>query len=255
MDNRLATLRRTLRLHFNWLILKLLGKDLLSKEELDELKDYGRLSLGDEVGLIEHSFALGRQSALSKKSEYKDLTLEKLSKLQKKKYSSVEELAIREAKLHTARRIQKLADEASANAYNRVNKAARDLLEDAAAKDILADEVALGIAEKKSRKQLATSVANKLGRDFSADMKKLAITEMHRAKQRGVVMAIANKVGIYRHSEGVDSMVSVVPNRGACKDCLNLYLDNAGNPRLFSLKTLMAQGSNADEGVSHSRGL
>ena len=59
MDNRLATFRRLLRLHFNWLTLKLLGKDLLSKEELKELKDYGRLSLGDEVGLIERSFALG----------------------------------------------------------------------------------------------------------------------------------------------------------------------------------------------------
>ena len=253
MDNRLATFRRTLRLHFNWLIVKLLGKDLLSKEELSELKDYGRLSLGDEVSLIERSFALGRESALSKKSEYKDLDLDKLSKLQKRKYSSVEKLAIREAKLHTARRIQRLADEASADAYNRVNKATRDLLEDVTSKDILADEVALAVAEKKTRQQLATSVANKLGRDFSSEMKKLAVTEMHRAKQRGAAMAIANKVGIYQRSEGVDSMVSVVPNKGACKDCLNLYTDE-GNPRVFPLKILMAQGSNADEGVSHARG-
>lgn len=247
-------MRRTLRLHFNWLIVKLLGKDLLSKEELSELKDYGRLSLGDEVSLIERSFALGRQSALSKKSEYKDLTLDKLSKLQKRKYSSVEKLAIREAKLHTARRIQRLADEASADAYNRVNKATRDLVDDATTKDILTDEVALGVAEKKTRQQLATSIANKLGRDFSADMKKLAVTEMHRAKQRGAAMAIANKVGIYQRSEGVDSQVSVVPNKGACKDCLNLYLDEGGNPKVFTLKSLLAQGSNADEGVSHARG-
>jgi hypothetical protein len=254
MDNRLATLRRTLRLHFNWLIVKLLGKDSLSKEELSELKDYGRLSLGDEVSLIERSFALGRESALSKKSEYKDLDLEKLSKLQKRKYSSVEELAIREAKLHTARRIQRLADEASADAYNRVNKATRDLVDDATTKDILTDEVALGVAEKKTRQQLATSIANKLGRDFSADMKKLAVTEMHRAKQRGAAMAIANKVGIYQRSNGVDSKVSVVPNKGACKDCLNLYLDEGGNPKVFTLKSLLAQGSNADEGVSHARG-
>lgn len=254
MDNRLATLRRTLRLHFNWLIVKLLGKDSLSKEEVDELKDYGRLPLGDEVSLIERSFALGRESALSKKSEYKDLDLEKLSKLQKRKYSSVEELAIREAKLHTARRIQRLADEASADAYNRVNKATRDLVDDATTKDILTDEVALGVAEKKTRQQLATSIANKLGRDFSADMKKLAVTEMHRAKQRGAAMAIANKVGIYQRSNGVDSKVSVVPNKGACKDCLNLYLDEGGNPKVFTLKSLLAQGSNADEGVSHARG-
>lgn len=253
MDNRLASLRRILRIHINWLTVKLLGKELVSKEELAELKDYGRLDLGDEVGLIESSFVLGRTSALSKKSEYKDITLEKLSMLKKRKFSSIEKLAIREAKLHASRRLQILSEEAAAGAFARVNKATQDLIADATAKDIIQEELALALAEKKTRKQLATSVGNKLGADLTAGFRKLLVTEMHRAKTRGVAMAISNKVDIYSTSEGAQSIVSVVPNRGACKDCENLYLSETGDPRTFKLSDLVGQGTNADPGISHAR--
>jgi hypothetical protein len=246
-------LRRLLRIHINWLTVKLLGKELVSKEELAELKDYGRLSLGDEVGLVERSFILGRTSATGKKSDYKDLTLDKLSRLQKRKFSNAEQLALREAKLHTSRRIQALADDAAAGASARVNRATQELLTDATVKEILEDEIAIALAEKKSRQELASSVGNSLGRDLTSGLKKLMVSEMHRAKTRGVAMAIANKVDIYASSEGVESTVSVVPNRDACEDCRNLYLTDTGNPRTFKLSDLVGQGSNSDEGVSHSR--
>jgi len=237
----------------NWLTVKLLGKELVSKEELAELKNYGKLPSGDEVGLVERSFILGRISALSKKSEYKDLTLKKLSKLQKRKFSSVEKLAIREAKLHTAHRLNALADSAAAGASARLNQVTQDLLSDATVKEIIEDELALALAEKKTRQQLATSIGNKIGTDLNSSFKKLMVTEMHRAKTRGIAMAIANKVDIYSSSGGAESSVSVVPNRDACKDCHNLYLTDTGNPRVFKLKDLVAQGANSDEGVSHAR--
>jgi hypothetical protein len=253
MDNRLASLRRLLRIHVNWLTVKLLGKEIVSKEDLSELKDYGRLPLGDEVGLVERSFILGRTSATGKKSDYKDLTLDKLSRLQKRKFSNAEQLALREAKLHTARRIQAIADDAAAGASARVNDATQELLTDATVKQILEDEIAIALAEDKTRKQLANTVSNALGRDLTSGLKKLMVTEMHRAKTRGVAMAIANKVDIYASSDGVESVVSVVPNREACEDCRNLYLTETGNPRIFKLSDLIGQGSNSDSGVSHSR--
>jgi hypothetical protein len=209
--------------------------------------------LGDEVGLVERSFILGRTSATGKKSEYKELTLDKLSRLQKRKFSNAEQLALREAKLHTARRIQALADDAAAGASARVNRATQELLADATVKQTLEDEIAIALAEKKSRKELASTVGNALGRDLTSGLKKLMVSEMHRAKTRGVAMAIANKVDIYASSEGVESTVSVVPNRDACEDCRNLYTTDTGNPRTFKLSDLVGQGSNSDEGVSHSR--
>jgi hypothetical protein len=134
-----------------------------------------------------------------------------------------------------------------------VNQVTQDLLSDATVKEIIEDELALALAEKKTRQQLATSVGNKLGTDMASSFKKLMVTEMHRAKTRGIAMAIANKVDIYSSSGGAESSVSVVPNRDACKDCHNLYLTDTGNPRVFKLKDLVAQGANSDEGVSHAR--
>lgn len=254
MENRLASLRRLLRIYGNWLTVKLIGKDLVSKEDLAELKKYGKLPLGDEVDLIGRAFSLGRAASLSKKSAYKELTLEKLSTINKFKHTSEDSLAVREAKLHAARHLQSAVDNAAAGAFMRLNDVTQDLLSDAVVKEIIKDEVALALKEKKTRDQLASSLSTKLRSDLTRDVKKIAVTEMHRAKQRGAAMAIANKVDIYSKSDGPDSSVSVVPNSGACEDCKNLYLDKDGNPKVFILSDLIARGSNADPGTSHKVG-
>ena len=235
--------------------MKLLGPDMVSKEDLAELKEYGKLpSIGDEVDLIGRSFSLGRLSAISKKDVYSEIELEQLSKFDKFKNSTADKLAIREVKLRAAGRIQAAISNAIETASEGVSRATTDLFASATVRDTLLDEVTLAVREKKTRQQLASSLGNKLKADLTKDIKKIAITEMHRAKQRGIAMAIANKVDIYKESDGVDSEVSVVPNSGACKDCRNLYLDDNGNPRVFKLKDLVARGSNADPGVSHTVG-
>ena len=254
MENRLATLRRLLRLQGSWLLVKLLGPDMVSKEDLAELKKYGKLPLGDEVDLVGRAFSLGRLSAISKKDVYSEIELEQLSKFDKFKNSTADKLAIREVKLRAAGRIQAAISNAIETASEGVSRATTDLFASATVRDTLLDEVTLAVREKKTRQQLASSLGNKLKADLTKDIKKIAITEMHRAKQRGIAMAIANKVDIYKESDGVDSEVSVVPNSGACKDCRNLYLDDNGNPRVFKLKDLVARGSNADPGVSHTVG-
>jgi len=254
MENRLASLRRILRIYGNWLTVKLIGKDLVSKEDLAELKKYGKLPSGDEVDLIGRAFSLGRAASLSKKSAYKELTLEKLSTINRFRHTSEDSLAVREAKLHAARHLQSAVDDAAAGAFMRLNEATQDMLSDAVVKEIIKDEVALALKEKKTRDQLASSLSNKLSKNLTRDVKKIAVTEMHRAKQRGAAMAIANKVDIYSKSDGPGSEVSVVPNSGACDDCKNLYLDKDGNPKVFILSDLIARGSNADPGTNHKVG-
>jgi hypothetical protein len=251
MESQLASLRRLLRININWLTVVLLGKELVSKEDLEELKKYGKLSLGDEVSFIEKAFSLGRLSSLLKKADYKDITLDKLSRFEKKKYSSIDRLAIREAKLHANRFIQSIAEEVTAEATSRVNKAANDLVSDVMA--TLKDEVAIAVVEKKTSKELASSLSNVFNNGFKKDWTKFATTELHRAKVRGAAMAIANKIDIYSKSDGIDSKVSVVPDRAACGDCLSLYLDDNGNPKIFRLKDLVASGTNAYTEVKHTR--
>jgi hypothetical protein len=251
MDSQLASLRRLLRIHLNWLTVVLLGKELVSAEDLAELKKYGKLSLGEDISFIEKAFSLGRLSSTLKTADYEDITLEKLSRLEKKKFSSIEKLAIREAKLHAGRHMQAIADEVQDAVYDKVNTASNDLVNDVL--QTLKDETAVAVAEKKTAKELASSLSNIFNTGFSRDWKKFATTELHRAKVRGAAMAIANKVDIYSKSAGVDSDVSVVPNRGACDDCRHLYLDESGNPKVFKLKELVATGTNASPSVKHTR--
>ena len=254
MENKLATLRRLLRLHGSWLLVKLLGPDMVSKEDLAELESYGKLPSGDEVDLIGRAFSLGRLSAVSKKNVYSELELEELSRLDKFRNSNADKLAIREAKMHAAKNIQSAISRAADGASEKVTSAVTDLSEQVTTRDLIADEVTIAVKEKKTRQQLSSSLGNRLRAELTKDIKRIAVTEFHRAKQRGVAMAIANKVGIYKESDGVESKVSVVPNKGACKDCKNLYLDGAGNPKVFVLKDLVARGSNADPGVRHTVG-
>lgn len=254
MENRLATLRRLLRLQGSWLLVKLLGPDMISKEDLAELKKYKKLPSGDEVDLIGRAFSLGRLSAVMKRAEYSDLELEQLSRFDKFRNSSADKLAIREAKIHAASRIQAAVSRAMETASDGVSRSSTDLFSAITTREVLTDEVTIAVREKKSRQQLASSLGNKLKADLTRDIKRIAVTEFHRAKQRGIAMAIANKVDIYKESDGIESLVSVVPNRGACKDCKHLYLDDEGNPKVFVLKDLVARGSNADPGVSHTVG-
>lgn len=200
MENRLATLRRLLRLQGSWLLVKLLGPDMISKEDLAELKKYKKLPSGDEVDLIGRAFSLGRLSAVMKRAEYSDLELEQLSRFDKFRNSSADKLAIREAKIHAASRIQAAVSRAMETASDGVSRSSTDLFSAITTREVLTDEVTIAVREKKSRQQLASSLGNKLKADLTRDIKRIAVTEFHRAKQRGIAMAIANKVDIYKES-------------------------------------------------------
>ena len=249
MESRFSSIRRIVRLHVNWLTVKLLGKELLSEEDLTELKKYGKLSLGDEISFIERAFALGRASAVLKQADYEGLTLDSLSRFEKKKYSSAEKLAVREAKFHANKYLHTIAEEVVAASSDAVSEASEKLVNDVLR--VMADEVSAAVAEKKSSKELSSKLSSILNRGFKKDWTKFATTELHRAKIRGTAMAIANKVDIYSKSDGIESDVSVVPNKGACKDCLNLYLDNDRNPKVFKLKAMLEKGTNI--GAKHTR--
>ena len=245
MENKLATFRRLLRLHGSWLLYKLLGKDVLSKEELTELRDYGKLPVdGDEVDLIGQAFSLGRASALEKKKTYEGITLESLSRVQKYRHRDADKLAVREAKLHAATSIQKSLDRVSTKAYEKMASSATDMLDRAILSDAISDEVALGVKEKKTRQELAASISERIHADLTFEVNRIAVTELHRAKQRGVAMAIANKVDIYKKGNGIKSQVSVVPDRSACDDCKKLYVGKDGNPKVFTLEELLSHGTN-----------
>ena len=252
--DRLARLRKAVQLHTTWLTVKVLGEDAVSKEELAELKAYGKLPLGDEVGLAEKSYVLGRLRALLKTSEYKKVNYQKLTELtDTAKFTSLEELAIQEAKLHAGTQLKRVADDIAAGAFDRLSEGLGQAVTESMIQEIVRDKTALALKEKQSYQKLASTLVKTLKTDWSRDWRRVAVTELHRAKVRGTAMAIVNRLDVYRNSDGVDSLVSIVPNPDTCEDCSHHYIRN-GNPKIFKLSELLGSGSNADVGVSHRRG-
>lgn len=247
---KLEQLRKSARLHVNWLIASVLGIDILTKAERDELAAFN-LKV-KEISLAEKSFILGRLKALLRKSEWKNLNWESLEEASSS-LSAIEKLAVEAARTRAAVHLKSLADDITNGVFLELQKAQSAAVSEASIKQVVADEVALGIIEKKHYKAVASSIAEKTKTAGKKRWENITRTELHAAKIQGTTQAIVNKVDVYAHSDGPDSNVSVIPHPGTCPDCADHYLDNTGTPIVFKLSDLIAAGSNADPGVNHKK--
>lgn len=73
--------------------------------------------------------------------------------------------------------------------------------------------------------------------DKSRDWDRVAFYELNDSRQQGQALAIAEELGPKR-------MVYKMPLPTACPQCKHAYLDEDGNPRVFALDTMIANGDN-----------
>jgi len=253
IGERLRELRDVVRLHTNWFAVALLGKDAVSAEELQELVVYGKLPLDEALDLAKKSYILGRLQATLKSSDYKKLSYEEVADAAELAHlTALEEYAVEQAKLHAAEGLKGLSDEVAAGVFNRLKDAVNSTVSESSVRSIIQDHTAIALTEKQPYQQLASTLAKELKTASGRNWQRVAATEMHRAKQIGTVQAIVNKLGPYKHSDGPDSMVRIIPNLDTCEDCSGHYLEN-GEPRVFRLSEILQAGSNADTGVKHTR--
>lgn len=249
--NALARLRARIRVRFNWFLAALLGPEVLSKEELIEVVELKALP-DREVSLTERSFLLGRMKLLVKKTEWKDVDLDKLMRANRS-LSASERLAIANARQQAATHIRGLESDLSEGVFTGIQVAEGKALNKATVQGVIQDEVALAVLYQKSYMDLAASMTKRLGTVLNPRWIKISRTELHRAKVAGSVQAILNKVGPFANLNGIDTKVSIVPNPDTCPDCARHYLDAKGNPKVYSLRELISAGTNADGSVSHSK--
>lgn len=102
-SQRMTELRRLLKLHSNWLVYATLGESALTKSELADLKEYGKLPM-KPLDLVDNSYFLGRMSATRKSSEYK-----KVAKVVTALLKETEEIALEAAKHKTIQRLKSVA--------------------------------------------------------------------------------------------------------------------------------------------------
>lgn len=253
-SQKMKELRRVAKLHANWLIYATLGESAVTKEELEELTKYGKLPMGSSLDLVDKSYLLGRLKAILKTSEYKKVSYEEASeKAEGMKLSPLEELVIEQARLKAGTYLKNLSTEINNGVYDALSQAIGKAVSEASVSDAVADEVALAAIYKKTAQQLASDLASRLQTGAKKNWTAVAKTELQRAKIAGHAQAIVNKIDIYQNSDGANSDVSIIPAKECCGDCREHYLDAKGNPKVFKLADLMSAGSNADDGVSHSK--
>lgn len=239
--------------HVNWLVYTLGGEASLTPEELEQLKKDKLLPTGFDVNLVGNSYVLGMLRMLLKKADYSKLTFEQLMEAVDRDMTPVEKLAVQHAMHSAGTHLKRLGQDIADGAYDAILSAANSTLTEASVRDLVKDEVAFALLKRKNYMAVATDLSHNLKTDWRRDWRRVAETELHRAKVQGQVQAIVSKVDVYAHAEGPESRVSVVPAPDRCVDCHHYYLDSSGNPKIFTLSELIAAGSNGDEGVSHKR--
>jgi hypothetical protein len=206
------------------------------------------------LDFVKKSYILGRLRSTLKGSEYKHLNYEAVDEQSESaSFTTLEEYALQHVKLHAADGIKGLAADLAAGAFDRLKASTQATVNEASIRGIIRDRIAIAIIEKENSQKVASSLAKELKSGWSRDWRRVAETELHRAKMMGAAQAIVNKIGIYKNSDGADSLVSVVPSPTRCEDCGHHFLDDRGNPRVFRLSQLLKQGTNAESGVKHTR--
>jgi hypothetical protein len=240
--NKIAEL---IRQHTNWFIWKVFGKDLISAEDLKELKESGLLPMEVSYESIKYSYVLGKLEAILKKNEWKNLTWDQLMDEASGAPSAVDKLIIDSSNLSAVNKFRKLEQEIKDNVFDDIIVHTNHTIVEAAVRGTLKDTIKTGMELDQSYREVARNLRETF-RNSKRDWIRVAVNEMHHAHQRGSASAIANKEEVYERGEGIDSQVYVAHDKNSCPDCQRLYMDpGTGNPKIFTLKELMLnEGTN-----------
>lgn len=241
---QIEKLAEIIRQHATWLTWRIFGTRYVSEADLASLKAKGILPMDVQTDAIKYAFVLGKLEALLKEAEWKGLQWDDLVNAAEATHTDVENLQIQASELSAHTVLRGLEDDIRDGLYEALATATQRTIDEAHVKEIVKDEVKVGVEMSRNFRNVARELGEKT-EEYKRNWHRVAVTEMHSARQNGTVSAILNKVDVYEHAEGEDSQVSVVPDPDACEDCRRLYLAKSGNPRVFKLSELLGNsGSN-----------
>lgn len=229
------------RRYTDWFVNRLFSPTYVSKPEvsIDEDK-LTELS----TSMVKLSFDLGVTEASLKDSEWSQYTWDALKDSQRP-LTEIQKLQVQATEMSAATQYRRLADDIVNGLFDRLAQATRTTVSEAQVRGEIKEQIRAGVEGNRSYRDVAHSLVGEL-KEQQRNWTRVASTEMHAARQRGVAEAIRSGIDIYENSEGNDSLVAVVPAPDACRDCKRLYLDErTGHPKIFKLSELMSnEGTN-----------
>jgi len=247
---KLKKLREVAKAHSDWLLASILGDDVLTEAELKQIATLTSLPKTKPLNYIQRAYLIGKAKALLPKVKFGALSL---NDLRSKDITTLDTLAIAQAEIICAKTIKNLTDDITAGVFSDLQASIGSTVTEILIQDAVQDETKQALIHGKTAKQLAAAITARLKDSSSRDWNRVASTELSAAKNAGYAQAIAQKLGPFKSSKGLDARVSVVTRSSRCLDCEEKYLDKNGNPRIFILRDLLANGSNASNGVSHKK--
>jgi hypothetical protein len=243
--DQIEKLAEIIRKHATWVVWRLLGDKYVFQKDIDKLTQEGTLPMGVQTPVIQHSFVLGRMESLLKEAEWKGFTWDQLVDAATAKHTDLQKLQIEATELSANVTLRGLFDDIQRGLYQEIAQATGQAVTEAVVKEKVAEEIKDGVESRKGYIKVANGLVDSL-KETQRNWHRVAVTEMHSAKEKGVVSSILSGEGVYRRADGPESFVAVMCDPDACQDCRRLYLDpTTGHPKIFLLSELLSnEGTN-----------
>ncbi len=128
------------------------------------------------------------------------------------------------------------------NVFARVEAATGRALNEADQRAAVAAQTGQALDERRTVSELKTRLGH-ITEEHERDWTRVAMTELQNAHQAGTAARI-------RASDGGHAWVAKVPRPDACPHCKRLYLGADGQPKIFKLSNLQANGTNVGKKVA-----
>lgn len=234
-DAQLHEIRQIIEDHHNAFVVNVISPEAVEASVLQRLKDLGMVDT--QVKSVEDAYLLGQVLAA-----IEDPRVSKMSYSQFQNYIRKNPIPLSNVERRAVQIAQHTAAQYAVGLGNRVNLEVGQALltEDAQLAQEMRDTIRTATAEAVARRNTAAQLKSTLGwetKDWARDWDRIAITELHNAKEHGVADNIAKK-----HGGGQRVAKLTMPD--ACEHCQRLHIGPDGQPRIFRLSDLEKNGTN-----------
>lgn len=233
--DQLREVRQIVEDHHHAFVANVIDPATVAPDIVKRLKAKGMIA--PEVESIKDSYLYGQLVASLESAK-----VAKMGYGEFKKYLARNPIPLSAAEHHAVQMAQMSAAQYCVGLGNRVNLDTGAVLIEADAKlrarmvEEITDATAQNIARRQSVKSLKTDLGW-IAKDWARDWTRIAVTEKQNAMQHG-------QADSYRRQYGDDVLVAKRVMDGACQHCMRVYNDPNGQPRIFKLSTLEANGTN-----------
>lgn len=234
-DEQLHRIREIIADHHAAFVVNTIGPEAVPPDVLERLRAKGLVAV--EMSAISDAYVYGQHVAAGEKRGVSTMSYDSFIEYLSKNplpLGPIEQRAVQMAQHQAAQFVVGLG--------NRVDAATGQLLieADAGLRARLRSEIKTATAENVAKREAGKKLKSDLGwarKDWARDWDRIAATEKHNAMQRGLADHYARRYG-------GDVRVAKRPMPDACEHCKRLHLGPDGQPRIFKLSDLEANGTN-----------